>query len=84
MAKLVAAAEGGDYRETLVAMRNALAVKIEDTTSGRDYAAMMKSMKDIVDTIYAYDEKHGAFAPQEDESPAAKARARHKRRMSNG
>lgn len=75
MADLATVAEEGVYRDTLAAMRDSLAAKIDETKSGRDYAAMMKSMKDIVDTIYEYDEKHGAFAPKEEESPAAKARA---------
>ena len=83
MADLRNAVDGGDHREILVALRDSLAAKIEETVSGRDYAAMMKSLKDIEDSIYTYDEKHGAFAPKEDESPAAKARARHKMRVTN-
>ena len=83
MADLVTAVEGGDYRAILVAIRDDLARTLEDTDSKRDYAAIAKSLMEANERIYKYDMEHGAFVPKEDESPAAKARARHKRRISD-
>ena len=83
MAELLDAVDDGGHREILVAMRDSLAAKIEETSSGRDYAAMMKSLMVCEDRIYAYDLEHGAYAPNEDEPPAAKARARRKNRVSD-
>lgn len=84
MADLLDAVESGDYRAILVATRETLAATLEQTESKRDYAAIAKSLMECNERIYKYDVDHGAFAPKEEESPAAKARARHKRRVADG
>lgn len=51
MGDLVTAAQSGDQYNTLVALRNRLAEEIEQTTSGRDLAALSKQLKDVLDAI---------------------------------
>lgn len=83
MAELLDAVESGDYRAILVATRETLAYTLEQTESKRDYAAIAKSLMECNERIYKYDVEHGAFAPTEDDSPVAKARARRQRRATN-
>lgn len=70
-------AMAGDHRTILVAIRDDLAKKVDETESGRDYAAMVKSLVAVEDRIYQYDIDHGAFAPQPESSPLARAQERH-------
>lgn len=84
MADLLDAVESGDYRAILVATRETLAATLEQTDSKRDYAAIAKSLMECNERIYKFDVEHGAFAPKEEDSPAAKARARHRQRATNG
>ena len=72
----------GDHRAILVAIRDDLAERVDDTESGRDYAAMVKSLVAVEDRIYQYDLDHGVFAPQPESSPLARARERHAARES--
>lgn len=62
------AAAGGDTRELLVAMRDRIAVAVEDpTTPARDLAALTKRLSDVAVSIAAID----AAADQEASSDAA-------------
>lgn len=78
----LSAAMNGDHRSILVAIRNDLAERVDMTDSGRDYAAMVKSLVAVEDRIYQYDMDHGAFAPQPETSPLARAQERHAARDS--
>ena len=62
------AAAGGDTRELLVAMRDRIAVAVEDpTTPARDLAALTKRLSDVALSIAAID----AAGEQEANSDAA-------------
>ena len=76
----LATAMGGDHRSILVAIRNDLAAKTDETESKRDYAAMIKSLVAVEDRIYQYDLDHGTLAPKPEDSPLAKAQERHARK----
>jgi len=53
MSDLVTAAESGDVRATLVALRNRLAREIEASESGRDIAALSNKLTDVLDRLEA-------------------------------
>lgn len=51
MAGLIDAAKSGDRLATLIALRDRLADEIENTTSGRDLAALSKQLTDVLTQI---------------------------------
>lgn len=53
MGKLADAARSGDKRKTLTALRDITAATIENTTSGRDVAALSKRLIEICEAIDA-------------------------------
>lgn len=67
MADLVQAAQGGSRRETLEALRDKLAVSIQNCESGRDVAALSKRLMEVMSELDALPKPKG-------ESPLAKAR----------
>lgn len=53
MGKLLEAVKDGDRRDVLIALRDETAKAIEDTTSGRDVAALSKRLIEIIELIDA-------------------------------
>ena len=51
MGDLMTAAMSGNRLNTLVALRNRLALEIEQTTSGRDLSALSKQMQEVLEAI---------------------------------
>lgn len=51
LTKLVRAARGGDYVETLEALRDKLADSISHSNSGRDVAALSKTLLAVMDRL---------------------------------
>lgn len=49
--KVAPAARRGDSRQTLIALRNCLAKKIDECSSGRDLAALAKRLVDVMAEI---------------------------------
>lgn len=71
---LTDAAAGGDYRETLVALRDELAAAIEGTDSARDMAALSARLLDVLKEL---NEQPGEV----ETSPADEIAARHAARQ---
>lgn len=55
MGALLDAVRSGDKKAVLVAMRDSVAATLEDTTSGRDVAALSKRLIEIVEQIEVID-----------------------------
>lgn len=51
---IIEAAASGDRKETLVALRDAIAQSIEMTESGRDMAALSKRLMEVMDAIDSF------------------------------
>lgn len=49
--KVLTAVQSGDERETLIALRNSIARRIDECESGRDMAALSKRLMEIVDRL---------------------------------
>lgn len=49
--KVSTAARTGDRRETLIALRNHIAKRIDECESGRDSAALSKRLMEIMDEL---------------------------------
>ncbi len=67
MADLVSAAKGGSRRETLEALRDKLAVSIQNCESGRDVAALSKRLMEVMGEL-------DAMPKPKNDSPLAKAK----------
>lgn len=67
MADLISAAQSGNRRETLEALRDKIAASIQDCESGRDVAALSKRLMEVMGELDALPQ------PKKD-SPLAKAR----------
>ena len=64
------AAEGGNQRELLVAMRTRIAKSVEDpNTPARDLAALTKRLMEVVRDIEALDARKDQEAAERDRSP---------------
>lgn len=72
MATLSEAAAGNDRRETLLALRDKLAVAIDECSSGRDIAALSKRLMEVMGEIDALPDPNKADNPVQ----AARRRAR--------
>ena len=59
---LVEAAEGGDRLETLIALRDLLADKLQNTTSSRDISSMSRRLMQCISEIEVLEEKKAASA----------------------
>lgn len=57
MANLVEAAKSGDKYETLIALRDILAMTIQRCESGRDMASNTKRLMEVIGEIEAIDEE---------------------------
>lgn len=57
MANLVEAAKSGDKYETLIALRDILAMTIQSCESGRDMASNTKRLMEVIGEIEAIDEE---------------------------
>lgn len=57
MTDLVKAAQSGDKRETLVAMRDILAKTIQTCDSGRDMASNTKRLMEVINEIELIDKE---------------------------
>lgn len=69
--KVLTAVQSGDERETLIALRNSIASRIDKCESGRDMAALSKRLMEIVDRLKTLPN------PDENElNPVQAARAR--------
>lgn len=69
--KVLTAVQTGDERETLIALRNGIARRIDECESGRDMAALSKRLMEIVDRLKTLPN------PDENElNPVQAARAR--------
>lgn len=64
---LTSAAKTGNRRETLVALRDSLALAIDNCESGRDIAALSKRLMEVMAEL-------DALPPEKPDSPLAKAR----------
>ena len=53
MGKLADAAKTGDSTKLLVALRDDIAAKLDDGMPGRDYAATVKSLINVIDRLDA-------------------------------
>lgn len=49
--KVATAARSGDRRDTLIALRDHLAKRIDDCESGRDSAALTKRLMEVMDEL---------------------------------
>lgn len=67
MADLVSAAQSGNRRETLEALRDKIAASIQDCESGRDVAALSKRLMEVMGEL-------DALPQPKNDSPLAKAR----------
>lgn len=67
MADLVKAAQSGNRRETLEALRDKIAASIADCESGRDVAALSKRLMEVMGEL-------DALPKPKAESPLAKAK----------
>lgn len=67
MADLVSAAQSGNRRETLEALRDKIAASIQDCESGRDVAALSKRLMEVMGEL-------DALPQPKSDSPLAKAR----------
>lgn len=67
MADLVRAAQSGDRRETLEALRDKIAASIQDCESGRDVAALSKRLMEVMSEL-------DALPKPKAESPLAKVK----------
>lgn len=67
MADLVNAAASGDKRKTLEALRDKIALSIQDCESGRDVAALSKRLMEVMNEL-------DALPKQKTDSPLAKAK----------
>ena len=67
MADLVKAAQSGNRRETLEALRDKIAASIADCESGRDVAALSKRLMEVMGEL-------DALPKPKKESPLAKAK----------
>ena len=56
MGTLHASAESGDARRLYVSLRNDMARKLDEIESGRDYAAIAKSLVQVTEIIREMDE----------------------------
>lgn len=57
MTNLIEAAQSGDKRETLVAMRDILAKTIQTCDSGRDMASNTKRLMEVINEIELIDKE---------------------------
>lgn len=48
---IVSVADGGDRLETLKALRHELAMAIQQSSSGRDIAALSRQLREVMDEI---------------------------------
>lgn len=67
MADLTKAAQSGDRRKTLEALRDKIAASIQDCESGRDVAALSKRLMEVMGEL-------DALPKPKKESPLAKAK----------
>ena len=67
MADLISAAQSGNRRETLEALRDKIAASIQDCESGRDVAALSKRLMEVMGEL-------DALPQPKSDSPLAKAR----------
>jgi len=67
VADLVSAAQSGNRRETLEALRDKIAASIQDCESGRDVAALSKRLMEVMGEL-------DALPQPKSDSPLAKAR----------
>lgn len=69
--KVATAARSGDKRKTLIALRNNLAVQIDDCKSGRDAAALSKRLIEVINELETLPEPNVKY-----QNPVQKARAK--------
>ena len=74
MGALLDAVQSNDKRKALMAMRDETAVAIEKTTSGRDKAALIKRLMEVMSELEALPE------PGAKKNPAQAARSRARKR----
>jgi len=67
VADLISAAQSGNRRETLEALRDKIAASIQDCESGRDVAALSKRLMEVMGEL-------DALPQPKSDSPLAKAR----------
>ncbi len=72
MSKLTAACRSDDSARVYKALRLHIAERLDNTDSGRDYAAIVKSLVDVQDRI---DRLQPQAAPEQQENKLASARA---------
>ena len=63
MGALTKAAQGGDTREILVALRTQITNAIEDTDSGRDIAALSKRLIEVQTALDALPDPTSELSP---------------------
>lgn len=85
MPALVTAARSNDRRRLYVALRNDLAKKLEVTESGRDYAALSKSLITVTEKLDEIDKQSAKDNTQKAKvSKLAAARDKRMKLVSNG
>lgn len=73
---LVEAISSGDEYRILIATRNLVADRLEQSESGRDTAALSKQMQELTEKIAALEKKRGAKQKQSALEKARKAARR--------
>ena len=78
MGTLLTSARSGSSRKLYVSLRNAIAAKLDDCESGRDYAALAKTLVSVQEKIETIDAT-AARAARESDNTSKLNEARNKR-----